>query len=134
MSTRTFRIVSGDCCGQHCMDLYLAGDHFTKLAKGFPDDDKATEAMRYHEDDTEEEHAEWAMRLSAVKDAIRHALRDRKITQEEADQILADWLEDNPEPGVPEEEPINVTEEFERSQPVRIEVAETHEEVAPQKS
>jgi hypothetical protein len=73
--------------------------------------------------DPKEDIYEWKSWLAAVKNALKAAVEKGEITQEEADQALREWLEKHPNPD-PEEQPIDVTEEYRKMQPIPVKIPE----------
>jgi len=64
-------------------------------------------------------HLKWLSLLSAVENALKDALKEGHITQDEYERELARWISDNPDPDQ-EGEPIQV--DFGASIPVKIPV------------
>lgn len=67
------------------------------------------------------------MNFEAIQDAIRKALKAGLITEEEATQLLEDWLRDHPEPDDPDNPPIDVTEEFYKEHPIPVVIPKREE-------
>lgn len=105
---KIFRIVIGECCGYRCAQLFEIAETADNMLQWAQSDEEDNWKWRRNHTPEKEPRLDWAMKLSAVKEALRRAVRDGQMTQEEADAELEKWLEENPDPGVP----IDVTEVF----------------------
>lgn len=110
------RIEVGICCGSSCAKYYEDGymtHHERYYGEWYI---KYGHAPMFSE---EEDIAAWHAKREALLKLLKKLVEEGKLTQEQADAELAQWEKENPNPD-PEEQPINVTEEFERPIPVTI--------------
>jgi hypothetical protein len=113
--------IERDCCGARCVWFFeneaWNGERIYRYTYLDKDDDFAQWLLSDELDSTQLDRK---IAYKSFKAALKHLLELGKITQEEADQLWADFLERNP--GIEDEfgDPIDVTEEFYRTHPVNI--------------
>jgi hypothetical protein len=121
---RSIYIQASHCCGNSCATVYVfEGDHIVSFTKENDWGEDYAKWMGSPIGSPEEKIHEWKSWLAAVKKALAVAVEDGEITQEEADQALREWLKNHPNPD-PAEQPIDVTEEYRKMQPIPVKVPE----------
>lgn len=110
-------IVDTPCCGTNCMKI-VDKANWTVVGYGSDHDDPEYFAARQGKPKNKKRLAAlWRVKYRALLAALKQAVDGGSITQEEADDLLKQWLEANPDP----EAPIEVTKELEAiGQPIPV--------------
>lgn len=109
---RKHYIEEGSCCGYlQCANVRTLADSWSV---GYSNDEYDPEFYEARHGSPEDRKGPiWRCRYHAVQRALQDAVKRGFLTAEEAEQLLREWLEENPDPEPAEEPGIDVTKELE---------------------
>lgn len=109
-------ITTTECCGSICAKI----THSETFERFWMHDEKAWWQWAQEEDDKKGRKIKWLAWLKMLLKKLKDMIDEGILSQSEAEQMLKDWLKDNPDP-LPDG--IDVSEEFTKMPiPVRIPV------------